>query len=418
MSDERTGSREETRQQAQLRLLRARFQQRGVDIAPGPEGWEETGVEFHFEPRTMLVEEQHVRAVQEHLWSVDMECEVQERTPASPGYRSMRVPGGTLPALREVDRVMGPGTAAANHLVHIAPGDAGHCPASEPTPVPPDSDPVPAINRDKTAGQGIRVVVADTGLDPEAHRRSPWLRGVTGDLDRGILENPMTEYAGHGTFIAGVIRCLAPAAEVHVRASFEPGGAQFETELVDALMDILDNDSPDIINFSAGTWTHRSRDLLSLQMFGRRRLRLHKGVLLVAAAGNDGVRQPFWPAASPYAVSVGALDPTLTERARFSNFGGWVDVFAPGEDLVNAFPVGTYIGEEPPNKGVKMKYKGMAKWSGTSFATPVIAGMAAARMSKTGENGVAAAESLIKQAQDGAIPGLGAIAVPLVNYND
>jgi subtilase family serine protease len=80
--------------------------------------------------------------------------------------------------------------------------------------------------------------------------------------------------------------------------------------------------------------------------------------------------------------------------------------------------VGTYIGEEPPNKGVKMRYKGMAKWSGTSFATPVIAGLTAARMSKTGENGVTAARELIKQAQDSAIPGLGAIARPEFNFND
>ncbi|MFG1606947.1 S8/S53 family peptidase [Actinoplanes sp. NPDC049265] len=417
MSDERTGSRPETRQQAQLRLLRERFRQRGIDIAPGPENWEETGVEFHYEPESMLVEDQHAKAVQDHLWSLNITCELRERTPATPGYRVMHVPGGTMTAIGEVERVMGRGLVAANHLVHIA-GEAGNCPASEPVPVPPDTKPVPAVNSDPTAGAGIRVVVADTGLDPEATKRSPWLEGVTGDLDRGILENPMTEYAGHGTFIAGVIRCLAPAAEVHVRASFEPGGARFETELVDALMDILDSDSPDIINFSAGTWTHRSRDLLSIQLFGRRRLRLHKGVLLVAAAGNDGVRQPFWPAASPYAVSVGALNPSMTERATFSNFGGWVDVYAPGEDLVNAFPVGTYIGEEPPNKGVKMHYKGMAKWSGTSFATPVIAGLTAARMSKTGENGVTAARSLITQAQDSAIPGLGAIARPEFNFND
>ncbi|MEV6633007.1 S8/S53 family peptidase [Actinoplanes sp. NPDC051470] len=417
MTDERTGSQPETRQQAQLRVLRERFRQRGIDIAPGPENWEETGVEFHYEPTAMLVEEQHVKPVQDHLWSLNITCDVQDRSPAAPGYRVMHVPGGTMTAIREVDRVMGRGLVTANHLVHIS-GNAGHCPASEPTPVPPDTAPVPAVNPDTTAGQGIRVVVADTGLDPEATKRSPWLKGVTGDLDRGILENPMTEYAGHGTFIAGVIRCLAPAAEVHVRASFEPGGARFETELVDALMDILDNDSPDIINFSAGTWTHHSRDLLSLQLFGRRRLRLHKGVLLVAAAGNDGVRQPFWPAASPYTVSVGALDPTQRERATFSNFGGWVDVYAPGEDLVNAFPVGTYIGEEPPNKGVKMRYKGMAKWSGTSFATPVVCGLAAARMSKTGENGVDAARELVRQARDGAIPGLGAIAVPSINYND
>jgi subtilisin family serine protease len=288
----------------------------------------------------------------------------------------------------------------------------GLCPATEPIPVPANSPPSPGVASDPEAGRGVRVVVADTGLDPTAETRSKWLAGVTGDVDKGTLEEPLTEYAGHGTFIAGIVRCLAPAAEVHVRATFGVGGAVLENELVAGLIDILDNDTPDIISLSAGTWTHAAADLLSLQLFGRRRLRLHKGVLLVAAAGNDNKRWPFWPAAAPYAVSVGALDSKLTGKAWFSNFGHWVDAYAPGDELINAFPVGTYIGQEEQNAGIALKYEGMARWSGTSFATPVVAGMVAARMSETGENGVRAAEELLKLARKQAIPGLGAALRP------
>jgi subtilisin family serine protease len=69
-------------------------------------------------------------------------------------------------------------------------------------------------------------------------------------------------------------------------------------------------------------------------------MRHHKGVVLVAAAGNDTDRAPFWPAAAPFAVSVGALNRDMNDRADYSNVGGWVDVYVPGTDIINAFPRG------------------------------------------------------------------------------
>jgi subtilisin family serine protease len=208
-----------------------------------------------------------------------------------------------------------------------------------------------------------------------------------------------------------VIRTVAPRAEVHVRADFQVGGALFESDLVRALEDVLANDNPDIISMSAGVLDNVAGGPVGFQVFYER-LRHHKGVVLVTAAGNDSSRQPFWPGASPWAVSVGALSPDWRHRAKFSNFGGWVDVYAPGEDLINAYPAGHYVYTEPNPPAPQATFTGLARWSGTSFSAPMVAGMIAARMSRTGENGTTAAAALVKIAQTQARLGTGPVLLP------
>jgi hypothetical protein len=309
-------------------------------------------------------------------------------------------------ALTAIDSHVGAGAATPNHLLSVSPVHL--CPATEPDVVPADAPPLPSVG--PAAGSGVSVYVVDTGLLADAATH-PWLAGVTGEQEKlttgadGTVEIP--PYAGHGTFIAGVTRCVAPEAAVHVTNVLTLAGATLETEVVrhlDAALGL----GPDIISLSAGGTSRNDLPLLGFEMFWER-YRKHKGTVLVAAAGNNSGRRPFWPAALPGVVSVGALSADLRSRAYFSDYGPWVDVYAPGERLINAFARGSYSYHEPPRTGERKEFWGMALWSGTSFATPVVAGLIAARMSRTGENGRRAADAVLAAARAQALPGVGPV---------
>jgi len=87
---------------------------------------------------------------------------------------------------------------------------------------------------------------------------------------------------------------------------------------------------------------------------------INKNMLVVAAAGNDGNQGLFYPASYEYVISVGASNQKDC-KWEYSNYGPFVDIFAPGQDIMNTWANGTYY----------------SVIGGTSFAAPIISGCAA-----------------------------------------
>ncbi len=327
------------------------------------------------------------------------------------------VPPRVFPRVPDVlDRLLaalGPGIASPDHVLFVCPNS---CPATEPEQVPPGVT-LPYPEREAGCGadgrgDGVSVAVLDTGFVAQAALDHAWLAGVTGDEEQTLDgAGNIRPYAYHGVFVAGGVRAMAPGTSVTVKGAFLTAGADYESNIVLKLAEAL-VESPDVVVLTFAGSTADGLPLKTFEDLYETHLRHLKGVVVLSPAGNDGSSRMMWPAAFPWVTSVGALASNWRTRAHFSNHGGWVDVYAPGEDLVNAYGRGRYVCGEPPDTGVVRTFDGMARWSGTSFSTPLVAGLVAARMSVTGENGQQAAASLLELARSQAVPGVGAVLLP------
>src|SRR5207244_8147044 len=94
--------------------------------------------------------------------------------------------------------------------------------------------------------------------------------------------------------------------------------------------------------------------------------RLPATTAVVAAAGNNHTNQPMYPAAFARVVAVAAAADRNGTPAPFSNYGPWVDCYAPGMNLPSAFI--DWQGKIAGNSSAS--FHEWATWSGTSFAAP------------------------------------------------
>jgi subtilisin family serine protease len=415
--------------------------QHAPEVRVWPPNWGDTGqIDYFYRSRSLLTRDRDLPRVRESLQGLGVQFEDAD-TAAAEGRPEtadhalvsgitrldahVRESQHTPDVIDHLDKRLGVGVATPDHVFVITGNTM--CPATEPEAViTPQAAEDPAAVRealwptvgDLAAGRDVRVSVVDTGLLAGASTWAPWIKDVRANTDADIedpdqlkldsMEREMDgfadPYAGHGTFISGVIRCVAPAGRVVVERVLGSSGFTWESRLIQQIHDALSR-SPDVINMSAGCYTRGNIPPLGFQTLWEERLSQLGGVVLVAAAGNDSRTAPFWPAAFPWCVGVGSMTRDGQRRSWFSNHGAWVDVYAPGEDIVNAY--------------VRMKYKtivdgkvrdtsaGIVKWSGTSFSTPIVTGLIADRMSRTGENARQAAAALLAAARCQFRPGVG-----------
>jgi len=208
-------------------------------------------------------------------------------------------------------------------------------------------------------GKGIKVAVLDSGIDnkhPLFHGkviRKQWFRG-------GI---PLSE-ADHGTHVAGTIHSMAPEAEIYdYRVVGPQGKLSVNQSIATAILEAY-FDGCQIINMSLAS---RFADVLILNALQY----VHsKGIIIVAASGNDGdgntlTNERSFPAILDEVISVAALEKSDNlPFARFSNSNSQVDFSSMGVDVVSFKPDGGY-----------------QKMSGTSTACPFVSGFIASLIS-------------------------------------
>jgi hypothetical protein len=209
-------------------------------------------------------------------------------------------------------------------------------------------------------------------LDAAGYYRSASPRPATDPMEFG-------RFWGHGTFIAGLIRRHAPAAQMLPLPVMDHHGEVDERRVLAAL------------SWLASYQAREHRRMVVLAAFGREAATddprddpglaelkdalaalAGLGVPLVASAGNERSERPRWPAAfatdpdlSGSVVSVGArISPT--ERALFSNFGVWVREWREAATVVSLMPLG-------PQKAPHIDSNNFAYWGGTSFAAAIYA---------------------------------------------
>ncbi|MFC0861504.1 S8 family serine peptidase [Sphaerimonospora cavernae] len=211
--------------------------------------------------------------------------------------------------------------------------------------------PAPAVPYEPGPPSGVTIAVLDTGVVPHPWLM-PWYRDDAADTPDADGDGGLDTQAGHGTFVCGLILRRDPGVRLRAVRLLDSDGVADEAALLRALARLC-AERVGVLNLSFGGYTFDDRPPLGLAEA------LAGFPAVVACAGNTGHSRPFWPAALPGVVAVGALDGDV--RASFSAYGPWVDACAQGVGLASSF---VEFGA----------FHGYATWSGSSFACATVVG--------------------------------------------
>jgi serine protease len=221
---------------------------------------------------------------------------------------------------------------------------------------------------DDTKGSGVTVAIIDTGVSkvPDL-AKTEFVKGYDFVNDKENADDDN----GHGTHVAGTVAQSTNnnygVAGVAYQAKIMPlkvlasSGGGTITDIADAIRFAADNKA-DVINMSLGGGGESQimKDAIEYAH--------NKGVVIVAAAGNENRDSASYPARYARVISVAATD-AQNEKAEFSNYGAGVDIAAPGGG--NGSKVWQETIDPETNEPI------IAGFQGTSMAAPHVAGVAA-----------------------------------------
>jgi subtilisin family serine protease len=289
------------------------------------------------------------------------------------GLTLLNVPDEQQLELFREGRRLVPDAFSFNHVLVAGPqrfgGDA------------PPEDTEASVDIPAAAAKGTKTIaVLDTGIVEGA----PFSVLPDPDIEPAVADSPA---AGHGTMVAGVVRRYAPSALILIKRVLNmPLGEADELEIAAAL-----NALPpvDIVNASFGGPAADETRMVALQ---RALDDLPAETLVVAAAGNEGMRRRHYMAAFKGVLAVGSAASVDGQLGVcfYSNRGRWVDVSTQGSD------VETVRGPS-----------GRVRASGTSFAAPKVAATLVGIMEEQGIGARHAASWLTHQSGGTPIAGGG-----------
>ncbi|KUM68878.1 type VII secretion-associated serine protease mycosin [Streptomyces curacoi] len=262
----------------------------------------------------------------------------------------------------------------------------------------------------QSRGKGVRVAVIDTGVDVKNRQLAPAVDVKKGrnflppnlkddqgnKIERGS-EDGTTDVVGHGTKVAGIIAArpakgtgfvgLAPEATIIPIQQNDAEGHGDTDTLAVAINYAADKARADVINISQDTVNPITATSELKRAVDNA---LAKEIVIVASAGNDGLDgkvKKTYPASYEGVLAVAASDRN-NERAAFSQSGDFVDVAAPGVDMVSTVPGGGHCAD-----------------NGTSFSAPYVAGVAALIKAKHRDWTQQQITAQIMQTAERSIPG-------------
>lgn len=210
----------------------------------------------------------------------------------------------------------------------------------------------------KTKGKGVKVAILDTGVNanhPDLAENIKEVADFTGS------KSGAEDVQGHGSHCAGIVAGVenklgiigvAPQAELYCGKVLGDNGSGNYDSILKGIKWAIEK-GVDIISMSLGSSSKPPEEFHQLI-----KQAYDSNILIIAATGNEN-SSVCYPALYDEVVAVSAVDKSL-QHANFSNHGMQNEITAPGVDIVSTYKNGGY-----------------ARLSGTSMATPMVAGAAA-----------------------------------------